>query len=271
MDAPAPQQRRAVKDITKSATPLVVLTAYTADVARILDAHVDIVLVGDSVGMVLYGYADTLSVTLDMMIAHGTAVVRSSAKALIVVDMPYGSYEQSPDQALANARRVMVETGCSAIKLEGGAEMATTIHHLVQNGVPVMGHIGLMPQSVEKMGGYKIQGRDEPSAQKLLDDAKAIAEAGAFCFVIEGTVEPVAAEITKSVKIPTIGIGASAACDGQVLVITDLLGLTPKPPRFSKAFTHLSPIITEAVKNYAHDVRARVFPGPEHCFPVKPK
>ena len=270
MTDPRPQRRRTV-DILKSEKPLVVLTAYTADLARILDSFVDMLLVGDSLGMVLYGYPDTLSVTLDMMIAHGAAVVRSTSQALVIVDMPFGTYELSPAQALQNAKRVMAETGCSAVKLEGGTDMAETIRHLTQNGVPVMGHIGLLPQSVEKMGGYKIQGRDNDSAQKLMDDAKAITEAGVFSFVIEGTVEPVAHMITESVRVPTIGIGASAACDGQVLVINDVLGLTPKPPRFAKVFANLPPTIAEAAKHYADEVRARTFPAPEHCFPVKPK
>ena len=270
MHEPKPQRRR-IADIVKSETPLVVLTSYTSDMARVLDSFTDILLVGDSVGMVLYGFPDTLSVTLDMMIMHGAAVVRHSSQALVVVDMPYGTYEKSPEQALESAQRVMRETGCSAVKLEGGAEMAATIRKLTQNGVPVMGHIGLMPQSIEKMGGFKIQGRDEVSEQKLLADAKAITEAGVFSFVIEGTVEPVARAITASVSVPTIGIGASAACDGQVLVINDVLGLTPKPPRFAKAFASLTPIIADAAKAYAEDVRARRFPGPEHCFPAKPK
>lgn len=270
MNDQKPQRRRTV-DIQKSETPIVALTAYTADVARILDSFVDILLVGDSLGMVLYGHPDTLSVTLDMMIAHGAAVVRSTSQALVVVDMPIGTYERSPEQALQNAQRIISETKCSAIKLEGGAEMAMTIQHLTHNGIPIMGHIGLLPQSVEKMGGYKIQGRDEISTQKLMTDAKAIAEAGAFSFVIEGTVEPVARVITESVNIPTIGIGASAACDGQVLVIDDVLGLTPKPPRFAKVFANLTPLIAEAAKHYADAVKLRQFPAAEHCFPAKTK
>jgi len=262
-------QRRTPDTITKSATPIVCLTAYTADIARIVERHADILLVGDSVGMVLYGYPDTLSVTLDMMIAHGAAVVRSTAAALIVVDMPFGTYEQSPEQALQNVQRVIDATGCDAVKLEGGAAMAPTIRYLTDNDIPVMGHIGLLPQSVEKMGGYKIQGRDEATAQQLIIDAKAVAEAGAFALVIEGTVEPVARAITAAVTIPTIGIGASAACDGQVLVINDVLGLTPKPPRFAKKFTDLAPLIDAAAKTYADDVRARRFPAAEHVFASK--
>lgn len=261
--------RRQITDIVKSATPITCLTAYTADVARVLDPLIDILLVGDSLGMALYGFPDTLSVTLDMMITHGAAVVRSTSQALIVVDMPIGTYEESPEQALVSAQRIMDETGCDAVKLEGGAAMAATIRYLTDNDVPVMGHIGLLPQSVEKMGGYKIQGRDEAAAQSLLADAAAITAAGVFAFVIEGTVEPVAQAITAAVKIPTIGIGASVACDGQVLVIDDLLGLTPKPPRFAKAYANLVPLIAEAAKSYAEDVRARRFPAPEHTFPKK--
>ncbi len=258
-----------INEITKAKAPIVCLTAYTADIARLLDPHVDLLLVGDSVGMVLYGFPNTLSVTLDMMIAHGAAVVRSTSHAVIVVDLPYGSYEESPQQALQSAARVMKETGCQAVKLEGGQEMAPTIRHLTQNGIPVMGHIGLMPQSIEKMGGFKIQGRDEVQSEKLRSDIRAVADAGAFAIVIEGTVEPLARELTQSISVPTIGIGASAACDGQILVITDVLGLTPKPPRFSKQFAELAPVITKAVETYATDVRARVFPGPEHCFGEK--
>jgi 3-methyl-2-oxobutanoate hydroxymethyltransferase len=261
--------RIAPKDLKKGGTPIVCLTAYTAPVARLLDPHADLLLVGDSLGMVLYGFESTLHVTLDMMIAHGAAVVRSSSQAIIVVDMPYGTYEQSPDQALRNAKRIMGETGCAAVKLEGGQEMAATLKYIVQNGIPVMGHIGLLPQSVKKMGGYKIQGRDDAGAQKVLADAKAIADAGAFAIVIEGTIELVARYITENVSVPTIGIGASPACDGQVMVIDDLLGITEKPPRFAKAYASLGPAIAAAVKAYADDVRARKFPGPEHVYGKK--
>ena len=246
--------------------PIVCLTAYTADIARIVDPHVDLLLVGDSLGMVLYGFPTTLPVTLEMMIAHGAAVMRGSARAIVVVDMPYGSYEESPDQALMNATRLMRETGCAAIKLEGGAVMEATIRHLVQNGVPVMGHIGLLPQSVEKTGGYKIQGRDAVSAAQIHNDARAIAAAGAFACVIEGTVEPVARAITAAAPIPIIGIGASAGCDGQVLVINDLLGLTVKPPRFAKRYADLTGTIATAAETYASDVRTRAFPASEHTF-----
>jgi 3-methyl-2-oxobutanoate hydroxymethyltransferase len=263
------KQRLTVKHFAKGGAPIVCLTAYTAPVARLLDPHVDLLLVGDSLGMVLYGFPDTLSVTLDMMIAHGAAVVRSTSRAFVVVDMPYGGYEASPEQALTNAMRVMKKTRCNAVKLEGGVEMEETIRHLVHNKIPVMAHIGLMPQSVKKMGGYKIQGRDMAQAEKVKADADAVTRAGAFAVVIEGTIEPVAASITKQISIPTIGIGASAACDGQVLVINDLLGLTEKPPRFAKAYANLAGIISEAVETYADEVRTHRFPSPEHCFTNK--
>ncbi|MFY9287132.1 MAG: 3-methyl-2-oxobutanoate hydroxymethyltransferase [Alphaproteobacteria bacterium] len=266
----SPQKRLSLKDFRKSGTPLVCLTAYTAPMARLLDPHVDLLLVGDSLGMTLYGFDDTLSVTLDMMIAHGAAVVRSSHHALIAVDLPYGSYENSPQQALESAQRLMKETGCNAVKLEGGTDMAATVRLLVENSIPVIGHVGLMPQSIKKMGGFKIQGKDDAQAAQVKADAKAIAEAGAFLLVIEGTVEPVAREITQSLSIPTIGIGASPACDGQILVIDDVLGTFGAfAPRFAKKYADLAPLISEAVETYARDVRTRAFPGPEHCFGVK--
>ena len=252
-----------------SDAPLVCLTAYTADIARLVDPHVDLLLVGDSLGMVLYGFSTTLPVTLDIMIAHGAAVVRGAAQAPVVVDMPYGTYEETPEQALRNAQRIMDETGCAAVKLEGGQAMRATIRHLTAQGIPVMGHIGLLPQSVKKMGGYKVQGRDDAGAAQLLADAQAVTEAGAFALVIEGTVEPVARAITESVAIPTIGIGASASCDGQVLVINDVLGLTVKPPRFAKRYADLAEVISSAAARYAADVRACRFPAPEHTFGVK--
>ncbi len=266
MDGQLTQTRLGVGDIVKGATPIVCLTAYTAPVARLLDAKVDLLLVGDSVGMTLYGFPNTLSVTLDMMIAHGAAVARSARHAVVVVDMPVGTYEESPEQALRNASRVMNETGCAAVKLEGGRDMAPVIGKLTQNGIPVMGHVGLLPQSVEKMGGYKIQGRGEAEGEKLIADARAVADAGAFAIVIEGTVEPVARAITAAVSVPTIGIGASAACDGQILVIDDVLGLTQKPPRFARRFADAASVIESAAATYADDVRARRFPGPEHCY-----
>lgn len=270
MDLMAHKRRLTVEDIANSDRALVCLTAYTADVARLLDPHVDLLLVGDSLGMVLYGFENTLTVSLDMMIAHGAAVVRSTSHALVVVDMPFGSYETSPQMALHNATRLVRETGCAAVKLEGGRDMASVIRCLTENYIPVVGHIGLMPQSIEKMGGFKIQGRNDAQIDKLKADAEAVQSAGAFAMVIEGTVEPVARAITESVAIPTIGIGASASCDGQILVINDVLGLTPKAPRFAKRFVDLAPAIAAAAEAFAADVRARRFPGPEHCFSEKP-
>ncbi len=261
--------RLAPKDIVKGPTPIVCLTAYTVDIARLLDKHVDLLLVGDSLGNVLYGFDSTRSVTLDMMVAHGAAVVRSTEHALIVLDMPFGTYEKAPEQALENCARALKETGCAAVKLEGGVNMAPTIRYLVEHGVPVMGHIGLLPQSVDDWGGFKIQGKDENSAERLRADVQSVAEAGAFSIVIEGTIEPVARELTQISSAPTIGIGASKACDGQILVINDVLGLTLKSPRFSKKFADLGPIIEEAAKTYANDVRARTFPGPEHTYVMK--
>jgi 3-methyl-2-oxobutanoate hydroxymethyltransferase len=264
------RMRRRVSGIVKSETPLVCLTAYTTPMARRLDPYVDILLVGDSLGMVLYGFKNTLPVTLEMMIAHGAAVMRGVTQALVVVDMPYGTYEQSKDQALSNAKRVIEETGCDAVKLEGGETMAETVRHLVDHNIPVMGHIGLMPQSVEKIGGFVIQGRDEREAGTVQKDARAIEAAGAFAIVIEGTVEPLARAITAMLKVPTIGIGASAACDGQILVIDDMLGTFDGfKPRFVKRYADLGAHISEAAESYANDVRARRFPGAEHVFQLK--
>ncbi|HLZ66667.1 MAG TPA: 3-methyl-2-oxobutanoate hydroxymethyltransferase [Aliidongia sp.] len=262
--------RRTVRDIVKGTEPSVWLTAYTTPVAKLLDPHVDALLVGDSLGMVLYGLPSTLGVTLDMMIAHGAAVVRGTSRALVLVDMPFGSYQASPEQAFVNAARIMAETGCGAVKLEGGVEMAPTVRFLVERGIPVCGHIGLMPQSVNAAGGFRAQGKNDAQAAKVAADARAIADAGAFALVIEGTVEPVARAITESLKIPTIGIGASPACDGQVLVTDDLLGLFGDfTPRFVKRYAELAPAVDRAVTAYAEDVRARRFPGPEHCFGTK--
>jgi 3-methyl-2-oxobutanoate hydroxymethyltransferase len=248
-------------------TPQVWLTAYTTPVARLLDPHCDVLLVGDSLGMVLYGLASTLPVTLDMMIAHGAAVVRGADQALVVVDMPFGSYQVSPEQAFVNAARVLVETGCQAVKLEGGVEMAETIAFLVSRGIPVCGHVGLMPQQVNVAGGFRATGRTQDEADRVSADALAVAEAGAFAVVVEGTLEPVAAAITAQIEIPTIGIGASPACDGQVLVIDDVLGTFDAfTPRFVKRYAELGTEITRAVAAYAADVRSRSFPGPEHTF-----
>jgi len=260
-------KRRGIGDLIKGGAPIVGLTAYTAPIAKLLDPHVDFLLVGDSVGMVVYGFDSTLPVTLEMMIAHGAAVMRASSRALIVVDLPFGSYQASREQAFRAAARIMAETGCAAVKLEGGTEMAETVRFLTERGIPVMGHVGLMPQSVHAEGGFKVQGRGRDEAERVKADAAAIAEAGAFALVIEGTVEPVARAITEAVPIPTIDIGASPACDGQILVTDDLLGVfTEFKPRFVRRYTELAPLIGAAAEAYAADVRARRFPGPEHCF-----
>ncbi|MCD8563017.1 MAG: 3-methyl-2-oxobutanoate hydroxymethyltransferase [Alphaproteobacteria bacterium] len=248
------------------AEPIVCLTAYTTPIAALLDAHCDLLLVGDSLGMVLYGLSDTTQVDIETMIRHGAAVMRGSQQACVVVDMPYGTYENSPEEALTNARRLIAETGCSAVKLEGGVEMAPAIKAIVADGIPVMGHIGLQPQSSVKEGGFKIKGRTDESIQKLLADAKAVEEAGAFSVVIEGTVEPVSRLMTESIGIPTVGIGASPACDGQILVIDDMLGLTPRQPKFVKKYTDLQSIVERAAQDYANDVRARAFPGEAQLY-----
>jgi 3-methyl-2-oxobutanoate hydroxymethyltransferase len=260
-------RRRGIGDFAKGGTPIVGLTAYTAPVAQLLDPHVDFLLVGDSLGMVVYGFDSTLPVTVEMMIAHGAAVMRGSAQALIVVDLPFGSYQESREQAFRSAARILAETGCAAVKLEGGAEMAETVRFLTERGVPVMGHVGLKPQSVNAAGGFRVQGRGREQAERVTADAKAVAEAGAFSIVIEGTLEPVARAITEAVAVPTIGIGASPACDGQILVTDDVLGLFSQfKPRFVKRYAELSGAISAAAAAYADDVRARRFPGPEHIY-----
>ncbi|PWC58356.1 3-methyl-2-oxobutanoate hydroxymethyltransferase [Azospirillum sp. TSH7] len=254
----------------KGGEPIVCLTAYTAPVARLLDPHVDILLVGDSLGMVVYGLDSTLPVTLDMMIAHGAAVVRASERACVVVDLPFGSYQESKEAAFRASARVMAETGAQAVKLEGGLEMAETVAFLTARGIPVMGHVGLTPQSVNTLGGYKAVGRDAEAAERIAADARAITEAGAFTLVIEGTMEQLARRITEEVAIPTIGIGGSPACDGQVLVTDDMLGLFGAfQPKFVKRYANLGETVGEAAATYAAEVRSRAFPGPEHCFGVK--
>ena len=253
----------------KNAKPVVCLTCYHAHTAKLLDAHVDLMLVGDSLGMVMHGMENTLGVTLDMMISHGKAVMRGSKHALVVVDMPFGSYEESPQIAFRNAARVIQETGCTAVKMEGGARMAETVAYLASRGIPVMGHIGLTPQMIQVMGGFKTQGRTAAEWPAIEADAKAVAEAGAFAVVLEGMAEPLAARITQLIAIPTIGIGASAACDGQILVMEDMLGLNPSPPKFVRQYAQLGPEIETAVKAYAADVRARTFPGAENVYPMK--
>lgn len=255
----------------KAGQPLVCLTAYTTPMARLLDPHVDLLLVGDSLGMVIYGLPTTIGVTLAMMIEHGKAVMRGSKRACVVVDMPFGSYQASPERAFVNAARVMMEVGCSAVKLEGGAEMAETVAYLTKRGIPVVGHIGLMPQSVNVAGGFKAQGKTAAEAERIVEDARAIAAAGAFCIVVEGTIETVAETITTTISVPTIGIGASAACDGQILVAEDILGLfTDFKPRFVKRYADLGASISIAVAEYAQSVIRREFPGPEHCFRALP-
>ncbi|MFC0216958.1 3-methyl-2-oxobutanoate hydroxymethyltransferase [Pseudochelatococcus lubricantis] len=250
----------------KGAAPIVCLTAYTTPVARLADAHCDVVLVGDSVGMVLHGLPSTLGVTLDMMILHAKAVRRGLKRALMVVDLPFGSYEESPAQAFASAARVMAETDCAAVKLEGGVDMAETMAFLVKRGIPVMAHVGLTPQSVNAFGGYTVQGRGG-DAERVLADAAAAAEAGAFAVVLEKITAPLARRITETIPVPTIGIGASAACDGQILVVDDMLGLFADfRPRFVRRYAELARDAECAMAAYAEDVRARRFPAPEHSF-----
>lgn len=273
MSVQKPTERITVPAIRarKGGTPLVCLTAYTAPVATLLDPVCDLLLVGDSVGMVVYGMDTTLAVTLDMMIAHGRAVTARCRHACVVVDLPFGTYEESPERAYRNAARVMAETGCAAVKLEGGVHMASTIEFLGRRGIPVLGHIGLMPQQVNAAGGFAARGRAAEEAKAILDDALAVDAAGAFAIVIEGTVEPLAREITERVAAPTIGIGASPACDGQVLVTDDMLGLfSDFTPRFVKRYADLAAAVAGAAEAYAEDVRSRAFPELRHCFGARP-
>jgi len=255
----------------KNGEPIVMLTSYHAHTAALVDRHCDVILVGDSLGNVMHGFETTVPVTLDMMILQGCAVMRGSQQALVVVDMPFGSYEASKEQAFHSAARVLKETHCGAIKLEGGARMAETVAFLVERGVPVMGHIGLMPQSINTLGSFRAQGREEGSWEPIENDAKAISDAGAFSVVIEAVAEPLARKITETIAIPTIGIGASAACDGQVLVLEDMLGLSPRTPKFVRRYGELGPMIEAAIEGFAKDVRLRTFPGPEHVFGMKAK
>ena len=255
----------------KGGEPIVCLTSYHAHTARLLDRHCDLILVGDSLGMVMHGLETTVPVTLDMMILQGLAVMRGSKQALVVIDMPFGSYEASKEQAFMSAARVMKETGCGAIKLEGGRRMAETIAFLVERGVPVMGHIGLTPQSINTIGSFRAQGRYESDWGPIEEDARAVAQAGAFSVVIEAVAEPLARGISAAVQIPTIGIGGSVACDGQILVLEDMLGLSPRVPKFVKRYAELGPSIEAAIAAYAADVRARAFPGTEHVYPLRTK
>ena len=267
-----PARRLTVPDIRmrKGREPIVALTAYTVLTARWLDPYTDFLLVGDSLGMVIYGMENTLGVTLDMMIAHAKAVMRGSRRSCVAVDMPFGSFEESPPMAFRNAARVMSESGAAAVKIEGGVEMAETIRYLTRRGIPVCAHVGLTPQSVNAFGGFKTQGGDEATRRQIMADARAVADAGAFAVVIEGTVDHLAEEITNSIDIPTIGIGASVACDGQILVTEDMVGLfTDFTPRFVKRYALLGEQIEASAKAYAEDVRAGKFPGPEHVFSMK--
>jgi 3-methyl-2-oxobutanoate hydroxymethyltransferase len=268
---PAPMKRLTVPKLKamKGGDPIVMLTAYTARMAQLLDPHCDILLVGDSLGQVIYGLPSTVPVTLEMMCAHGAAVVRGSWHAVVAVDMPFGSYEASPRQAFESAARILKETGAAAVKLEGGEAMAETVAFLSQRGIPVVGHVGLTPQAVNALGGYGARGRSEAEAAKILADAKAVSAAGAFMLVVEGVLEEIAARVTEAVACPTIGIGASASCDGQVLVTEDMLGLFERTPRFVKRYDDLAGRIEAAASAFAGEVRGRAFPTEEQLYRAK--
>lgn len=272
---PAPMKRLTIPAIRRrkqdgvTAQPIVMLTAYTARQAQLLDAHCDLLLVGDSLGQVIYGLSSSVPVTLEMMINHGAAVVRGSYHAAVVVDMPFGTYEQSPQQAFENAARILKETGCAAVKLEGGEAMAETVAFLTARGIPVMGHVGLTPQAVNVLGGYNARGRSDAEAQKIVSDAKALDEAGAFAVVIEGVVEPIAIAATRAIACPSIGIGGSAQCDGQVLVTEDMCGMFERVPRFVKRYADAAALIAGAAEQYAAEVRDRTFPGIEQTYQPK--
>src|SRR5437879_9534594 len=266
-------KRKTAPDIRarKNGEPIVMLTSYHAHTAALVDRHCDVILVGDSLGMVMHGFETTVPVTLDMMILQGHAVMRGPRRALVVVDMPFGSYEQSKEQAFASCARVLKETHCGAIKLEGGRRMAETIAFLTERGVPVMGHVGLTPQSINTIGSFRAQGRDEADWEPIEADAMAVADAGAFAVVIEAVAEPLGRRISEQVPIPTIGIGASPACDGQILVLEDMLGLSPRVPKFVRRYGDLGPGIEAAIQGYAKEVRARAFPGPQHVYAMRQK
>lgn len=272
---PAPMKRMTVPGIRGrkqdgvTERPIVMLTAYTARQAQLLDSHCDVLLVGDSLGQVIYGLPSTIPVTLDMMANHAAAVVRGSYHAVVVVDMPFGSYEQSPQQAFESASFLLKQSGAAAVKLEGGAAMAETVTFLNARGIPVMGHVGLTPQAVNVLGGYGARGRSEAEAQKIIGDARALDEAGAFAIVVEGVMETIAIAATEAVACPTIGIGGSARCDGQVLVTEDLLGMFERVPRFVKRYENVAAIIETAVARYAEEVRDRTFPGPDQIYVPK--
>jgi 3-methyl-2-oxobutanoate hydroxymethyltransferase len=265
---PTPMKRLTVPRIRqrKGGEPLVMLTAYTVRMAQLLDPHCDMLLVGDSLGQVIYGLPHTVAVTMEMMAAHGAAVVRGSYHAAVVVDMPFGSYEASHEQAFTNAARLLKETGAAAVKLEGGRVLAPTVEFLTSRGIPVMAHVGLTPQAVNILGGYGVRGKSAAEAKTIVEDAVAMSDAGAFAMVIEGVLEPIAIEITNKVACPTIGIGASAQCDGQVLVTEDMLGLFDRTPKFVKRFGAMAGVVTDAVTEYAEGVRDRSFPGPDQLY-----
>ena len=271
MSQHAPVKRLMAPDITakKGGDPIVSLTSYHAHTAAIADRYCDFLLVGDSLGMVMHGYETTVPVPIDLMIMHARAVVRGSKRALVVVDMPFGTYEESPSIAFRNAARVMKETDCGAVKLEGGRRMAETIHFLVERGIPVMAHIGLTPQSINVLGGFKAQGRTADQWAMIEEDAQLVAQAGAFAVVLEALAAPLADRITRAVPIPTIGIGASPGCDGQILVMEDMLGLSPRVPKFVKEFGAIGAAIENAIRGYAEEVRARTFPALEHTYHMK--
>src|SRR5512139_308271 len=265
---PAPMRRLTVPKLQarKGGDPIVALTAYTTRMAQLLDPHCDLLLVGDSLGQVIYGLPSTIPVSLEMMCAHGAAVVRGSWHAVVAVDMPFGSYEASPAQAFESAARVLKETGAAAVKLEGGEAMAETIAFLIRRGIPVIGHVGLTPQAVNTLGGYGARGGDREEAGHILADAKAIAAAGCFAIVVENVVEELAVELTRAVSCPTIGIGASAQCDGQIVVTEDMLGLFERTPRFVRRHDDIASRIGDTAATYAAEVRSRAFPGEAEIY-----
>jgi 3-methyl-2-oxobutanoate hydroxymethyltransferase len=265
---PSPMKRLTVPRIRqrKGGEPLVMLTAYTVRMAQLLDPHCDMLLVGDSLAQVIYGLPHTVGVTMEMMALHGAAVVRGSYHAAVIVDMPFGSYEGSPEQAFDNAARLLKETGAAAVKVEGGKVLAPTIEFLTQRGIPVMGHVGLTPQAVNILGGYGVRGKSAEEARAIVEDAVAVARAGAFSIVIEGVLESIAIEITEKVDCPTIGIGASAQCDGQVLVTDDMLGMFERVPKFVKRYQDMAGVVSGAVQDYAEQVRSRSFPTEDQIY-----
>lgn len=271
MSAQTPIRRMTAPQITarKGGAPIVCLTAYDAPTASVLDEYCDLLLVGDSVGMVVHGLTSTVGVTLDMMILHGQAVMRGAHKALVVVDLPFGSYEDSVETAFRSASRVMIETGCQAVKIESGSYAAETVAYLVERGIPVMAHVGLRPQSMHVLGGFKARGRNAAVAEEIVANAKAAADAGAFAVVVEGVSEDLANIVTEAVSIPTIGIGASAQCDGQILVTPDMLGQFERVPKFVKKYGQQLDATREAVAQYAADVTARTFPGEANLYRFK--